>query len=105
MLAIILMFAVGGFSFGELIGALILFCCAYSYNYCLSILYMFIMMQKVVQYFSAIGLVIQNGRFGSCYGGSPPRCGFVITMMMIFLLFSVGAVYVTFLAYRIFKAQ
>ena len=61
------MFALKGFSFGALFGAFILIFGAYYYSYCMLLFYMFITMFRAVDYFSTIGLYLQDGLFVPCY--------------------------------------
>ena len=58
-MAILLCIAIPPLGISEIFTALILMCTAYSMNFCLVIFYLIFMMQDVVQYFSAIGLVVQ----------------------------------------------
>lgn len=104
--AIMLCIAIPPLSFGEIITAMILMCTAYAMNFCMIILYMLFMMQDVVQYFSAVGLLIQNGELGPCYRKElPNKCDpFSVTVIIIFFVFSVASIVVGFHAYRIFKA-
>ncbi len=60
VLAILLCIAAPPLGISEIFTALILLCTAYSMNFCLVIFYTIFMIQDVVQYFSAIGLLIQN---------------------------------------------
>jgi hypothetical protein len=58
VMAILLCIAGGGLGIMEIFTALILLCTAYSMNFCMVIFYIVFMLQDVVQYFSAIGLVV-----------------------------------------------
>jgi len=86
--------------------ALIMMCTAYAMNFCMLIFYMIMMMMDVVQYFSAIGLLVQRGDFVHCYRNElKDKCDpFEVTVIILFFVFAIGAVVVSFYAYRIFKA-
>lgn len=71
-LAITLSIAIPPLGIGEIFTAFILMCTAYAMNFCMVIFYMLFMMQDIVQYFSAIGLLIQSGRFVDCYRNEIP---------------------------------
>jgi len=107
VLAITLCIAIPPLGIGEIFTALILMCTAYAMNFCMVILYMLLMLQDVVQYFSAVGLLVQNGWIAGCYqnGGNNNCDPFNTTVVIIFFAFSIGAVAVSFYAYRIFKAN
>lgn len=97
---------------GEILTASILLCIAYSMHFCGVIIYMVFMFQDAIQYFSTIGLLIQRGEFAPCFKNPDPSskdkdvCNpFVMVMLILFLVFSVAAITVSFFAYRIFKAQ
>ncbi|TNV77076.1 hypothetical protein FGO68_gene14205 [Halteria grandinella] len=107
VLAITLCIAIPPLGIGEIFTALILMCTAYAMNFCMVILYMLLMLQDVVQYFSAVGLLVQNGWLAGCYqnGGNNNCDPFNTTVVIIFFVFSIGAVTVSFYAYRIFKAN
>lgn len=66
-LAITLSIALPPVGIGEVFFALILLCIAYSMNFCMVIFYLIFMLQDAIQYFSAIGLLVQRGDFGRCY--------------------------------------
>lgn len=105
MLAILLCVAIPPLGISEIFTAMILLCTAYSMNFCLVIFYMIFMMQDVVQYLSAIGLVIQKGNFVDCFKNTLDYCDpFEFTVVIIFFVFSIAAVTVAFYAYRVFKA-
>ncbi len=106
VLAITMCVAIPGPGFGEIMAAMILICTAHCMNYCMLIFYMFMAMFDIVQYFSAVGLLIQQGQFGPCYRNENPKyCNpFSVTMVLIFLVFSMVALGVAFYAYRVFKA-
>lgn len=106
-LAITLCIAVPPLGLQEIISAMILMCTAYAMNYCMVILYIIFMLQDVVQYFSAIGLLIQTDRFAKCYRNDIPKdCDpFNTTVVIIFFVFSIVSVAIAFQAYRIFKAM
>ena len=104
--------ALPGLGIGEIFFSMILMCIAYSMNFCMVIMYMIMMMFDIVQYFSAVGMFIQSGNFVKCYHNDMnvdskkiDKCPFKLTMLIIFFVFSVVAVIVSFYAYRIFKAQ
>lgn len=106
-LAITLCIAVPPLGLSEIFTAMILMCTAYAMNFCMVILYIIFMLQDVVQYFSAIGLLIQTDRFTKCYHNDIPKdCDpFNTTVIIIFFVFSVVSIAVAFQAYRIFKAM
>lgn len=107
VMAILLCIAIPPLGFGEIMMAMILMCTAYAMNFCMIIFYMLLMMQDMVQYFCAIGLIVQTDRFMKCYRNEIPNdCDpFNTTVIIIFFLFSIGALTVSFYAYRIFKAN
>ena len=107
VMAIKLCIAIPTLGIGEIFTALILMCTAYAMNFCMVILCMLLMLQDVVQYFSAVGLLVQNGWLAGCYqnGGNPNCDPFNTTVVIIFFIFSIGSVAVSFFAYRIFKAN
>ena len=67
VLAIMLCIAVPPQGISEIFTALILMCTAYAMNFCMIIFYIIMMCMDIVQYFSAIGLLIQRGDFVNCY--------------------------------------
>ena len=111
--AVALTVALPGLGMGEIFFSMFLACFAYCMNYCMVIMYMIMMMFDMIQYFSAVGMFIQKGNFVKCYHNEMftddnkkiEKCPFKLTMLIIFLLFSVIAVVVAFYAYRIFKAH
>jgi hypothetical protein len=111
--AVALTVALPGVGFGEIFFAMILMCIAYSMNFCMVIFYMIMMMFDIVNYFSAVGMFAQNGDFIKCYhnqmryddGTLVEKCPFKLTMLIVFFVFSIISVLVSFYAYRIFKAQ
>jgi hypothetical protein len=107
IMAILICIAIPPLGIGEIFTALILMCTAYAMNFCMVILYMLLMIQDCVQYFSAIGLLIQNGKMSECYrnGGSKDCDPFNVTVIIIFFVFTIVAITVAFYAYRIFKAN
>ena len=66
-MAIALTIALPGIGAGEIFTAMILMCIAYSMNFCMVILYMIIMMFDIVNYFSTVGMFVQEGNFVKCY--------------------------------------
>jgi hypothetical protein len=107
-MAITLSIAIPGVGITEIFSALILLCVAYSMNFCMVIFYVIIMLQDCLQYFCAIGLIIQNGYFADCYrsGGIKDKCTpFSTTVVLLFFVFSIAAVVVAFRSYRIFKSM
>ena len=74
-------------------------------NFCFMIFYIIIMLNDCVTYFSAVGYLIQTGRFADCYHSSKDCNGFQVTMLVIFFVFSIIAIIVAFQAYRVFKAK
>jgi hypothetical protein len=106
-MAITLCIAIPPLGIGEIFTALILMCTAYAMNFCMVILYILLMLQDVVQYFSAVGLLVQNGWLAGCYknGGNQNCDPFSTTVVILFFAFSIMAVGVSFFAYRIFKAN
>lgn len=105
-MAIMLCIVLPPLGISEIFSALILMCTAYAMNFCMLIFYMIMMIMDVVQYFSAIGLLIQRGDFVRCYRKElQDKCDpFEVTVLILFFVFSIGAVVVSFYAYRIFKA-
>ena len=105
-MAIMLCIVLPPLGISEIFSALILMCTAYAMNFCMLIFYMILMIMDVVQYFSAIGLLIQRGDFVRCYRKElQDKCDpFEVTVLILFFVFSIGAVVVSFYAYRIFKA-
>lgn len=67
VMAILLCIAIPPLGIGEIFTAMILLCTAYAMNFCMVIFYIIFMLQDVLQYFSAIGLIIQNGYFAGCF--------------------------------------
>jgi hypothetical protein len=57
-MAVTLTVAIPGLGIGEIFTAMILMCIAYSMNFCMVILYLIMMMVDIVQYFSAVGMLI-----------------------------------------------
>lgn len=111
-MAITMTIALPPLGIGEILTAAILLCIAYSLNYCGVIIYMIFMFQDAIQYFSTVGLFIQRGELGPCFRSErlpdidKAVCNpFVMVMLILFFVFSVAAVTVSFYAYRIFKAQ
>lgn len=105
-LAITLSIALPPVGISEVFFALILLCVAYSMNFCMVIFYLVFMLQDAIQYFSAIGLLVQRGDFARCYRKEMlDKCDpFQLTVIILFFVFSVAAVAVSFLSYRVFKA-
>ena len=106
-MAITLCIAVPPLGFQEIITAMILMCTAYAMNFCMVILYIIFMLQDIVQYFSAIGLLVQTDRFTKCFKNEIPNdCDpFNTTVIILFFVFSIVSVIVAFQAYRIFKSM
>ena len=107
IMAIMICIAIPPLGIGEIFTALILMCTAYAMNFCMVILYILLMVQDCVQYFSAVGLLIQNGQIAECYrnGGTKYCDPFNVTVIIIFFVFTIVAITVSFYAYRIFKAN
>ena len=105
VMAITLMIAIGFPGINELFNAMILMCGAQAMHFCFMIFYIIIMFNDVVTYFSAVGYLIQIGKFAECYTTSKDCDGFQVTMMILFFIFSIAAIYVAFQAYRVFKAK
>jgi hypothetical protein len=109
--AVTLTVALPGVGFGEIFFAMILMCIAYSMNFCMVIMYMIMMMFDIIQYFSAVGMFVQKGNFVKCYRNQEiddkkiEKCPFKLTMLIVFFVFSIISVIVSFYAYRIFKAH
>jgi hypothetical protein len=90
----------------ELIIPLILLCTAYSMNFCTLIFYMILMLNDVVLYLSAVGLVVQNGDLPRFYRrGSGLYDPFLMTVYILWFVFSIIALVVSFYAYREFKGM
>ena len=69
---------------------------------------MFNTMTRAVEYFSTIGLFLQDDLFVPCYRYPSfivKRCGFFMTMLIIMCVFSVIASTIAFFSYRVFKAK
>ena len=105
VMMITLMSALGIQGLNELFNIMFLMCGAYSMNFCFMIFYIVIMFNDCVSYFCAAGYLIQIGEFGKCYTSSSICNGFQATMLLIFFLFAIVAVFVAFKAYRVFKAK
>ena len=87
----------------ELIAVAILYCAAAQMSYCQLIIYMIISANKLIHFFCMIGLIIQRGMFGAVFSHS--EMSFLIVMMMVFIVFYIGAITVCFYAYREFKGM
>ena len=108
MFAILLCIAIPPLGISEIFTALILLCTAYAMNFCMVIFYIIFMIQDVVQYFSAIGLIVQRGDFVNCFhkGGVKDLCDpFFTTVIILFFVFSLASVTIAFFAYRVFKSM
>lgn len=105
VMMISLMSALGIAGINELFNMMILMCGAYSMNFCIMIFYIIIMFNDCISYFCAVGYLIQLGKFGTCYTTSSDCNGFQATMLVLFFVFSIVAVTVSFYAYRVFKAK
>jgi hypothetical protein len=105
VMMITLISAIGFPGINELFNAMILLCGAQSMNFCFMIFYIIIMINDCISYFCAVGYLIQLGEFSQCYHGSNQCNGFQATMLIVFFVFSIVAVYVAFQAYRVFKAK
>lgn len=90
----------------ELIIPLLLLCTAYSMNFCTLIFYMILMLNDTILYMSAVGLVIQNGDLPSFYRkGNRNYDPYLMTVYIIWFVFSIIALIVSFYAYREFKGM
>jgi hypothetical protein len=106
-LAITLSIALPPVGISEIFFAMILLCIAYSMNFCMVIFYLIFMLQDAIQYFSAIGLLVQRGDFVRCYRKEiTDKCDpFQLTVIILFFVFSIVAIAVSFYSYRVFKAM
>ncbi len=105
VMMITLMSALGVAGLNELFNVMFLMCGAYSMNFCIMIFYIIIMFNDCISYFCAVGYLIQLGEFAKCYTTSPNCNGFQATMLILFFIFSIAAVTLSFYAYRVFKAK
>ena len=88
-------------AFSMLLTVALLFCAAYSMNFCCLIFYIFYTLVDFFNNLDPIGLLIQNSILGQANSFTLTPLMFVLVSFMIFELV---AVYLAFLAYREFKA-
>jgi hypothetical protein len=102
ILSIFMLFIHGISGIHELINVLILWCATSQMHFCYLIFYMLMCMYSFIQNFAYIGLLMQDGLLAYAFTTSK---GLSVTIMMIFCVFYVVAVYFAFHAYREFKGM
>ena len=85
----------------ELITVLILWCATSQMQFCQLIIYMILCLNNLIGSLAGIGLLLQTGKFASCF--SSGFTSFAVVLLLIFIVFYAIAVYVAFQAYREFK--
>ena len=93
-------------AFNEIIGLLLLVCGISTYNYCLIVVYIVLVLFNILQFVMIIGKDIQNQRnpFSSGAEGSGAYQFFYIVMIITFI-YDIVACYVCFKAYKLFKYE
>ena len=103
LLSIVMMFInfIGGLF--EIMLVLILYCSASQMHFCQLMMYMIFCMNNFLVVFCGIGLVVQNGEFPDFY--TDQSKGFTMTVLIIFAVYYIVAIAISFYAYKEFKAM
>ncbi|CDW74675.1 UNKNOWN [Stylonychia lemnae] len=106
-LGIMLTVASPQIGFMDIIIPFILLCTAYSMNFCTLMFYIILIINDLVTYVCAVGLAVQRGSFLSYYQ-NPDNDNynpFLMTVLIMWVVFSLVSLIVSFYAYREFKGM
>ena len=77
-------------------------------NFCTLIFYIIMMLNDAVEYFCLVGLIVQRGDFTRSYTpkyDNDKYNPYLMTMLIIWFIFPIIAIIVSFLAYKEFKGM
>ena len=104
ILALTLFFVTFSAGLQDLILVLILWCASSQMHFCHLIVYMLFCTFNLVGYFSNVGLLLQQGKFGPYFTAGGVQT-FLMILVIAFIVFYPIAIYFCFQAYKEFKGM